>query len=82
MGVTTFEAPTEVRTLVAGEPLHSAPEAKVLTTGSPVVPYTFGIGAGLSSTTVYYLKFYYFKGSVSRDFRLPVFFMIRTHLGP
>ena len=23
-----------------------------------------------------------FKGSVSRDFRPPVFFMIRTHLGP
>ena len=23
-----------------------------------------------------------FKGSVSRDFRPPVFFMIQTHLGP
>ena len=24
----------------------------------------------------------FFKGSVSRDFRPPVFFMMRTHLGP
>ena len=29
----------------------SAPEAKVLTTGPPAVPYTFRIGAGLYSTT-------------------------------
>ena len=30
----------------------SAPEAKVLTTRPPVVPYSSGIGAGLSSTSL------------------------------
>ena len=42
-------APTGVRILAAGESLHHA-EAKVFTTGPPVVPYTSRVGAGLSST--------------------------------
>ena len=32
--------------------------------------------------TVYFIRFVLLKGSVSRDFRPPVFFMIRNHLGP
>ena len=46
--VAPTSAPTGVQTLAARG--TSAPEAKVLTTGPPVVPYASVIGAGLSST--------------------------------
>ena len=46
MGVTNFEAPTEVRTLVAGEPLHSAPEAKVLPLDHQLCLILSGSGQG------------------------------------
>ena len=49
--VAPTSAPTGVRTLAARG--TSAPEAKVLTTGPPVVPYASVIGAGLSSTPYY-----------------------------
>ena len=46
--VAPTSAPTGVRTLAARR--TSVPEAQVLTTGPPVVPYASVIGAGLSST--------------------------------
>ena len=54
-----------------------------------LVALAWAIGHGLfhhellwSSEIFWWFCLSTFKGSVSRDFRPPVFFMIRTHLGP
>ena len=70
--VAPTSAPTGVRTLAARG--TSAPEAKVLTTGPPVVPYASVIGAGLSSTLEFFWswsrKFYKMGGSGNYAFNL------------